>query len=70
MSRAAGGISLFALIVALGYGQEALAQSTGPCPQPGGTCGLDKFPGEGWLIMHRENTAIMSDATSDDLPST
>ena len=31
MTRAAGGISLIALIAALSYGHEAHAQSTGPC---------------------------------------
>ena len=42
MSRAAGGISLFALIVALGYGQEAYAQTDWPPSPtvPTATCGL------------------------------
>ena len=73
MMRAAGVISLIALIAALSYGHEAHAHE--PCPsrqpQQTSTCGLEqKFPSEGWLIMHGQRTAIMSNSTLTAFPST
>ena len=74
MSRATGGISLFALIVALGYGQEAYAQTV--CPPsptvPTATCGLRKQPPppatpDGWQFIAFQSRAFMLDDTSSKL---
>jgi trimeric autotransporter adhesin len=57
------------LLASVSYGGHADAQTIPFCPsQPTRTCGLDKFPGEGWLMKHGAKSAFMNDATSGGLP--